>query len=199
MYFCQMISIGNTIISEEVVKKQFSCDLGKCHGDCCVEGDAGAPLEAEEISQLEDFIEDIYPYMTEAGKQVVKENGVFDYDTDGELVTPLVNNRECAFVYFENNIALCAIEKAYREKKISFIKPISCHLYPIRITKYTGFEALNYHHWGICDFALVKGKKEQKAVYEFLKEPLIRKYGEHWYKTLVEEINSGRYDEVLNR
>ncbi len=194
-----MISIGNTIISEEVIKKQFSCDLSKCHGDCCVEGDAGAPLDVDEISQLEDFIDEIYPFMNEKGKAVVKKNGVFDYDIDGELVTPLVNDRECAFVYFENKIALCAIEKAYRENKIPNIKPISCSLYPIRITEYKGFEAVNYSHWDICDLARVKGKKEKVAVYEFLKEPLIRKYGEAWYATLIEEIESGRYDEVLNR
>ncbi len=194
-----MISIGNTIISEEVIKKQFSCDLKKCHGDCCVEGDAGAPLDVDEISQLEDFIDKILPFMTEEGRKVVEKNGVFDYDMNGELVTPLVNNKECAFVYFENKIAFCAIEKAYIEKKISFIKPISCHLYPIRITEYKDFEAVNYHHWGICDFARVKGKNEKMAVYEFLKEPLIRKYGADWYKTLEKEVNSGRHNEVLNR
>ena len=194
-----MISIGNTIVSEEVIKKQFSCDLSKCHGDCCVEGDAGAPLDVDEISQLEDYIDRILPYMTDKGREVIKKNGVYDYDEDGELVTPLVNDRECAFVYFENNIALCAIEKAYRDKAIPNIKPISCSLYPIRITEYKDFEAVNYHHWDICDLARIKGKKEKIAVYEFLKEPLIRKYGKDWYKTLEEEVNSGRYDEVLNR
>jgi len=194
-----MISIGNTIISEEVIKKLFSCDLSKCHGDCCVEGDAGAPLDVDEISQLEDYIDRILPYMTDKGREVIKKNGVYDYDEDGELVTPLVNDRECAFVYFENNIALCAIEKAYRDKAIPNIKPISCSLYPIRITEYKDFEAVNYHHWDICDLARIKGKKEKIAVYEFLKEPLIRKYGKDWYKTLEEEVNSGRYDEVLNR
>lgn len=194
-----MISIGHTIISEEVIKKQFSCDLNACHGECCVAGDAGAPLDVDEISQLEDFIEKIYPYMNEAGRKVIEKEGVFSYDMDGDLVTPLVNDAECAFVYFENKIALCAIEKAYREKKIPNIKPISCSLYPIRITEYKDFEAINYHHWGICDLARVKGKKEKIAVYEFLKEPLIRKYGKAWYKTLEDEVNSGRYDEVLNR
>lgn len=194
-----MISIGNTIISEEVIKKQFSCDLSKCYGECCVQGDAGAPLDVDEISQLEDFIDKIKPYMTEEGRKVIEKEGVFDYDVDGELVTPLVNNRECAFVYFENKIALCSIEKAYREGKIPNIKPISCSLYPIRITEYKDFEAVNYHHWDICDLARVKGKKEKMAVYEFLKEPLIRKYGKAWYKTLEEEVNSGRYDEVLNQ
>jgi hypothetical protein len=194
-----MISIGNTIVSEEVIKKQFSCDLHACHGECCVQGDSGAPLEEEEISIIEDLLDDIEPFMTEAGKEVVRLKGVFDYDEDGDFVTTLVNDRECAFVYFENDIALCAIEKAYREGKINYYKPISCHLYPIRISKYSGFEAINYHKWEICDLALLKGKKEKVALYEYVKEPLIRKYGAEWYEKLVQEVNSGLYDEVLNR
>ena len=194
-----MISIGNTIISEEVIKKQFSCDLSKCYGECCVAGDAGAPLDVDEISQLEDYIDKIKPYMTEEGRKVIEKEGVFDYEMDGELVTPLVNDKECAFVFFENNIALCAIEKAYIEKKIPNIKPISCSLYPIRITEYKDFDAVNYHHWDICDLARVKGKNEKIAVYEFLKEPLIRKYGKDWYHELEEVVKSGHYSEMLNR
>ncbi|NOR86071.1 MAG: DUF3109 family protein [Bacteroidales bacterium] len=194
-----MISIGKTIISEEVIKKQFSCDLNACYGECCVQGDSGAPLEEDEIGVLEDALDEILPYMTPAGKEVAQLKGVFDYDEDGDFVTTLVEEKECAFVYFENNIALCAIEKAYREGKISFIKPISCHLYPIRISKYSDFEAINYHRWNICDLALLKGKKEQTALYKFVKEPLIRKYGEKWFQTLEEEIESGRYDEILER
>ncbi len=194
-----MISIGKTIISEEVVKKQFSCDLNACHGECCIQGDSGAPLEEEEIGVIEDHLDEIKPYMTKSGIEAVNKDGVFDYDSDGDFVTTLVHGQECAFVYFENEIALCAIEKAYREGKISYYKPISCHLYPIRISEYKDFEAINYHKWEICDLALLKGKKEQTAIYEFLKEPLIRKYGEDWYKQLDDEVKSGRYDEILNR
>ncbi|NPD44914.1 MULTISPECIES: DUF3109 family protein [unclassified Lentimicrobium] len=194
-----MISIGKTIISEEVVKKQFSCDLNACHGECCIQGDSGAPLEEEEIGVIEDCLDEIKPYMTKSGKAAVRKNGIFDYDSDGDFVTTLVKGQECAFVYFEGEIALCAIEKAYREGKINYYKPISCHLYPIRISQYKDFEAINYHKWEICDLALLKGKKEQSAIYEFLKEPLIRKYGEDWYKQLDEEVKSGRYDEILNR
>lgn len=194
-----MISIGKTIVSEEVIKKQFSCDLNACHGECCVQGDSGAPLEEEEIGMIEDYLDDIKPYMTKSGKAAVRKNGVFDYDSDGELVTTLVNGQECAFVYFENEISFCAIEKAYREGKIDYFKPISCHLYPIRITKFEGFEAINYHQWDICDLALLKGKKEKVALYEFVKEPLIRKYGKEWYDLLVKEVKSGIYDEILNR
>lgn len=194
-----MISIGKTIISEEVIKKQFSCDLNACHGECCIQGDSGAPLEEEEIGIIEDNLDEIKPYMTKSGKAAVRKNGVFDYDTDGDFVTTLVKGQECAFVYFEGEIALCAIEKAYREGKINYYKPISCHLYPIRISKFKDFEAINYHKWEICDLALLKGKKEQSAIYEFLKEPLIRKYGKDWYKQLEDEVKSGRYDEILNR
>lgn len=194
-----MISIGKTIVSEEVIKKQFSCDLRACHGECCVQGDSGAPLEDEEIGMIEDYLDDIKPYMTKPGKKAVRENGIFDYDSDGDIVTTLVNGQECAFVYFENEISFCAIEKAYREGKIDYIKPISCHLYPIRISKYQEFEAINYHQWDICDLALLKGEKEQTALYEFVKEPLIRKYGKDWYEQLDKEVKSGLYDEILNR
>lgn len=194
-----MISIGKTIVSEEVIKKQFSCDLKACHGECCVQGDSGAPLEEDEIGVIEDCLDDIKPYMTKAGKKAVRKNGVFDYDIDGDFVTTLVDGQECAFVYFENEIALCAIEKAYRDGKIDYYKPISCHLYPIRINKYKDFEAINYHQWDICDLALLKGEKEQTALYEFVKEPLIRKYGKDWYEQLDQEVKSGVYDEILNR
>ena len=194
-----MISIGKTIVSEEVIKKQFSCDLAACHGECCVQGDSGAPLEEDEIGIIEDYLDDIKPFMTPAGIKAVDESGVFDYDTDGEFVTTLVQGQECAFVYFENDIAFCAIEKAYRLGIIDYIKPISCHLYPIRISKYKDFEAINYHKWQICDLALLKGKREKTALYEFVKAPLIRKYGQDWYDQLVNEVQSGRYDEILKR
>ncbi len=194
-----MISIGKTIVSEELIKKHFSCDLKACYGECCIQGDSGAPLEEDEIGIIEDSLDEILPYMTPAGKEAVQLKGVFDYDEDGEFVTTLVEGQECAFVYFENDIALCAIEKAYREGKIQYFKPISCHLYPIRITKYSDFEAINYHQWNICDLALIKGEKENIPIYKYLKEPLIRKYGKKWYQQLEDEINSGRYDEILKR
>ncbi|MFZ4739704.1 MAG: DUF3109 family protein [Bacteroidales bacterium] len=179
-----MISIDNTLISDDLNEVCFVCDLKKCKGACCVEGDAGAPLDANEISILEDEIEVIKPYMTPAGIAVVEQIGVFDYDDWGNMVTPLVNHRECAFVYFENEIALCAIEKAWELKKLKFQKPISCHLYPVRVNTYTDFDAVNYQQWHICEKALINGKRLKIKVYEFLKEPLIRKYGHKWYKNL---------------
>lgn len=183
-----MIVIDNTIISEDIRDIRFCCDLKKCKGACCIEGDAGAPIEEEEISLLEDFIDEIKPYMTNEGIKVIESNGIFDFDEKGEYVTPLVNNRECAYVYFEDNITRCAIEKAFEEGKINFQKPVSCHLYPIRITKHKDFEAVNYHKWYICQSAFTLGKDINLPLYKFLKEPLIRKYGEEWYSNLVEKI-----------
>ncbi len=180
-----MIAIGNTLISDEIKTVNFSCDLSRCKGACCIEGDAGAPLEEEEISLLEDHIEVIKSFMVEEGIREVEDSGVFDYDSEGKFVTPLIKDGACVFVYFENGIARCAIEKAFLEKRISFAKPISCHLYPIRI-KNTGFnELINYHKWPICQKALEKGYNEKTPLYRFLEGALIRKYGRSWYNKLV--------------
>ncbi len=187
-----MITIDNTIISDDLIEKEFVCDLKKCKGECCVSGDEGAPLEEEEISLLEDYIDRIKPYMTEQGKRVIEKTGIFDYGASGEFVTPLVNDCECAFTIFKDGIAFCAIEKAFLEKKIKFQKPISCHLYPVRIQKYKDYEAVNYHQWHICKSATRTGRNLGVPVYEFLKEPLIRKFGEKWYKKLEEEAKSGK-------
>ena len=194
-----MISIGNTIISEDVIKVKFLCDLHACKGDCCIHGDEGAPLEEDEISIIEDNIDSIVPFMRQEGIDVIDKNGVFDYGMDGDYVTPLINNEECAFVYYENGISFCAIEKAYREGEINYIKPISCHLYPIRINEYNDFEAVNYHKWEICKPAIINGEEKGVPVYKMLKEPLIRKYGSEWYEQLEEELASGIYDEILNK
>lgn len=180
--------IDNSLITEELFTMNFSCDLAACKGECCVEGDAGAPLEMEEISIIEDNLEAIKPYMSESGLQAVEKTGVFDYDASGQFVTPLVDGKECAFVYFENEIAFCSIEKAFRLGKIKFIKPISCHLYPIRIKKYNGFDVLNYHRWHICESAVTAGKRNAVSLYRFLKEPLIRKFGEEWYEKLLQSL-----------
>jgi len=180
-----MVIIDDTLVSENLKKVHFICDLDKCHGDCCVEGDAGAPLEEDEIGILEDCLDEVKPYMTKEGLDVVEKNGVFDYDIDGEYVTPLVNDRECAFVYFENGISYCAIEKAWLEGKINFQKPISCHLYPVRLKELSSHTAVNYDQWHICNAALLKGKDNHVPLYQFLKEPLTRKFGAEWYEKLT--------------
>jgi len=193
-----MIIIGNTSISDDLYLVGFCCHLERCKGACCVAGDAGAPLEEEEISILEDELEKIKPYMTAQGIQTVEDMGVFDYDVQGKFVTPLVNDGECAFANFENGIAYCAVEKAFFEGVIKFRKPVSCHLYPVRITKYETFEAVNYEKWTICKPALKLGKKQKLPLYVFLKDALIRKYGESWYKELEKQINL-RSNEALTR
>lgn len=183
-----MIIIDDIIISDEFRDARFCCDVQKCLGVCCVEGDAGAPLLEEEISIIEDAMEEIEPYMLKEGIEVVEKRGAFDYDQSGEYVTPLINDKDCAFVYYEDTIAKCAIEKAYDEGRIDFQKPLSCHLYPVRITKSENFEAVNYHKWFICEPARTFGKKKDILLYKFLKDPLIRAYGEEWYGKLVKEI-----------
>ena len=180
-----MVEIDNTLVSDEVFEKRFLCDLAACKGACCVEGESGAPLEAEEIDILESILDDVKPYMRAEGIARIEETGVYTIDIDGEFVTPLVNDAECAFVTFDKSgIAKCAIETAFREGKTDFPKPISCHLYPIRVTELKDFSALNYNYWPICDPALVCGAKLDVKVYKFLKEPSIRKFGEDYYKKM---------------
>lgn len=185
-----MIVIDNKIISDEIGEVCFACDLRKCKGACCVDGDAGAPLEEEEIAMLEDDIDYIKPYMTRAGIREVELNGVFDYDAEGKFVTPLVEGDECAFVNFdEEGIAFCAIETAYLDGKTELAKPLSCHLYPIRISKLkNGDEAVNYHKWHICKPALKRGKSEKFKLSHFVKAALIRKYGKDWYERFLEAL-----------
>lgn len=191
-----MIPIDNTNVSDDLGLEKFVCNLKKCKGACCVAGDAGAPLLEEEIGQIEDGIEKIKLFMTEDGRRVINANGVFDYDIAGEFVTPLVNGRECAFTNFTDGIAWCAIEKAFEEKLIKFRKPVSCHLYPVRITKYKTFDAVNYHKWDICRPALVHGKRLGVPMYVFLKDALIRRYGKSWYNKLEKEILAGNPGKV---
>ncbi|MBC8320976.1 MAG: DUF3109 family protein [Bacteroidetes bacterium] len=183
-----MIIIDDILVSDEIKEIYFACNLHACKGDCCVAGDAGAPLDEEEISILEDDIDYIKPFMTKQGLEIIERGGVFEYDTDGEYVTPLVNDNECAFVYFENSISFCSIEKAYIEGKTEFQKPVSCHLYPIRLSKVGLSIAVNYHRWHICSPALNGGTKNGVPLYRYLKQPLIRKFGEPWFDKLIEQF-----------
>ena len=183
-----MIQVEDKIISLDVFEKHFVCDLNACKGACCVEGDSGAPLSKEEEKILDEIYEKVKPYMRKEGITEIENQGVAVYDSDGDLTTPLVNNCECAFVTFENGITKCTIEKAYLDDKIEFKKPISCHLFPIRIKEYRDFDAVNYEEIKICKPACECGSKLEVPVYVFLKEPLIRKYGEAWYKELLEAV-----------
>lgn len=179
-----MIQIGDKIVSRALFENHFLCHLEKCEGNCCVFGDSGAPLESVEADLLEKNIERITPYMRAEGLRAVKEKGTWVIDSDGDQVTPLVGREECAYVVFEEGIARCAVEKAYEEGSINFQKPVSCHLYPIRIGKLKNATALNYHQWSICEPARILGKKKGLPVFRFLRDPITRVFGTEFYDEL---------------
>lgn len=180
-----MVEIGRAIISRDVFEKHFMCDLLKCKGACCVEGDSGAPLTNDEAKIIEENYLSFNNYLPENHRREIKKQGYSVIDSDGDLVTPLVDNRQCAYSFFdEKGILKCAIEKVHFEGKIDFRKPISCHLFPIRITEYKRFDAVNYEALKICKPARKCGKVKEMPLYLFLKEPLIRKYGPEWYEQL---------------
>ncbi len=181
-----MVEIGKTIVSFELFEQLFCCDLGVCKGECCIEGDAGAPLELDEVAELERILPDVWDDLQPQCKEVIEKQGVAYCDEDGDMVTSIVDGGECVFTYIdkEDGTCKCVIEKAYREGRIDFYKPISCHLYPVRLAEYSQFTAVNYHRWQICSCAENLGSKLKLPVYKFLKTPLIRKFGEEWYKEL---------------
>ena len=188
-----MLQIDDTIISLDIIEESFCCDLAACKGICCVEGDAGAPLEEEEVALLEEVLPVVWDDLSPEAQKIIHEQGVAYIDEDNEYVTSIVNGKDCVFTcYTKDKTCICAIEKAYREGKIAFYKPISCHLYPVRVAKYRDFRAVNYHRWSVCKPAVTYGRKNGVKIYEFLKEPLIRKFGEEWYEQLsiaAKEIN----------
>lgn len=186
-----MIKVGEVLVSDDIKDKEFVCNLEKCKGACCVEGDFGAPLEENELAILEEIYPMVKPYLTKEGIATIEKEGKHVKDDDGELCTPVIGGRECAYAIYDNRgILKCGIEQAYLDGKITWKKPISCHLYPIRVTTKKNFEALNYNKWHICSPACALGKELQVPVYKFLKEPLIRKYGEAWYGELVTLIEA---------
>lgn len=180
-----MIQIEDTIISLDLLEEMFCCDLKTCKGICCVEGESGAPLEDEEIQQLEDVLPVIWDDLSPEAQKIIKEQGVAYIDEDGEYVTSIVHGKDCVFTcYTEDNTCICSVEKAFRNGKTNFYKPISCHLYPVRVAKYKEFKAVNYHQWKVCSSARTLGRSKRLRIYEFLKEPLIRKFGKEWYEQL---------------
>jgi hypothetical protein len=186
-----MIEIGQTVLSDDIADNFFLCDLQKCKGGCCLEGDLGAPLEKDELPVLEESLAKVRPYLSPEGIGTIDKQGPYLFDEDGEYSTTTINGKECVFaVYDDAGILRCGIENAYAEGKVSFRKPISCHLYPIRITKYDDFYAINYDRWEICRPACELGKAKQVPLYKFLGEALKRKFGEEWYKLLCNNIES---------
>lgn len=184
-----MFQIGNTIVSEELIENDFVCNLTACKGACCVGGEYGAPLDDAETEILVDIFSDVKPYLRPEGIDAIMKQGAFIKGEDGEWETPLVNNSECAYVVFsEQGIAKCGLEAAYTDGATTWKKPISCHLYPVRTRKYSEFTAVNYHKWEICDPACSLGKELKVPIYKFVKEALIKKFGEAWYQELEQVV-----------
>jgi hypothetical protein len=181
-----MIQIDNKVVGTSVLDECFICDLPKCLGACCVHGISGAPLEIEEIEILEAEMENILPYLKPEGVKAIEAQGVAVADFEGEITTPLIDGKECAYCIEENGISFCGIEKAYNAGKTTYLKPISCHLYPIRIKKFGDIIAVNYDRWDICKHAITLGNKEGVEVYKFLKDPIVRHFGEDFYNQLDE-------------
>ena len=186
-----LISIDNTLVSDEIISEEFVCNISKCKGECCVAGEAGAPLEKDEVTFLEKNYSKIKPFLNKKGIKSIESQGVFVKGLDGDLETPLVEGKECAYTVFsDSGIASCGIEKAYQQGVISFQKPISCHLYPVRVQNYESMIAVNYHSWSICSDACSLGESLKIPIYVFVKTALIRKFGEKWYSELTEHAKN---------
>ena len=180
-----ILDIDNVLITTDIFTEMFCCDLDACKGECCVEGDAGAPVTLDEIGQIEDAIDEVWGELSASAQSVIDRQGVAYTDRDCDLVTSIVGGKDCVFTCHSDGCCYCALEKAYREGRIKFCKPISCALYPIReVALKNGFTGLNSHRWDVCKAAVKKGRELQLPVYKFLKEPLIRRFGEEWYKAL---------------
>lgn len=182
-----MIQIQHTLLSDEIFEEQFICDLCKCKGQCCVEGESGAPITREEFDKINEILPEIRKDLSPKALELIERQGIAYTDTDGELVTSIIEGKECVFARFDaDGVCKCTIDSAFREGRISVQKPISCHLYPVRLHEYADFTAVNYHRWSVCRPALKLGRKEGVPLYRFLREPLIRKFGEEWYREVCE-------------
>lgn len=190
-----MIEIGKTIVSLDVLESKFCCNLDQCKGACCVDGDSGAPITEEEAALIEELYPDFKEYLSEENRSEVARQGYSVIDQDGDLVTPIIGNNECVYTFQdEKGITFCAIERAWIDKKIGFRKPVSCHLFPIRITEYKRFDGVNYEKLKICKPGRICGKSSGLPLWKYLEVPLVRKYGEEWYqelKLVAENLPSG--------
>lgn len=183
--------INNVVVPEEIISEYFLCPLSECKGMCCVAGDAGAPLEEWEIGPIEDALPELKAYMDEEGWDCVEKNGVFDYEIFGNLVTLLKPNEECVFVTWENGHTVCAIEKAHNAGATDIEKPVSCHLYPLRIERDESFDRITYHRWNVCRPAIAFGKSSGQTVFDITAAALARKYGDKWVDELRQLIRYG--------
>lgn len=193
-----MVQVGDVIISTDILTEMFCCDVSQCNGQCCIEGEAGAPLSADEVKKMETVLPIIQDLLPLESRHVIKEQGVSTYDRDGELVTQTVGGRECVFACKQGTLCLCASECAYRDGRTAWRKPVSCSLYPIREKRFIGgLIGLNLHHWNICEPARRKGRKQQLPVYRFLRQPLIERFGETWYAELEKTVTHLRKHRLL--
>ena len=187
-----IIQVGNVLLSSEILTEKFCCDLSVCKGQCCVEGDAGAPVTMEEIAEIEDCLDEVWGDLSASAQSVIDKQGVAYTDQEGDLVTSIVRGKDCVFTFYDDlegihDCCLCALEKAFRAGKTRFCKPVSCALYPIRAKKIgENLIGLNYNRWDVCKAAIEKGKALNLPLYQFLKDPLIRRFGEAWYQELLE-------------
>ncbi len=192
-----MVQIDDVIVGLDVFREKFVCNLDACKGKCCIEGDAGAPIEPDEVEKLEEILPVVWDELSPQAHEVIDRQGMIYTDEEGDMVTSIVDGKDCVFTcYDKNGCCHCAIEKAYHEGKTDFYKPVSCHLYPIRISDYGTCRVLNYHRWDVCKTAVLLGEKKNVPVYEFLKEPLIRKFGKEWYgefENVAEELKKQGY------
>lgn len=185
-----MLQIGDTVVRFDVLRERFCCDPAACRGACCVEGDAGAPLEEGEVTEIEENYAAIAPYMTTAGVATVERLGFAVVDEEGDTGTPLVDGRECAYAVEDGGCYGCAIERAWEAGESRFRKPISCHLYPLRVARYSSRELARYDRWKVCEPARARGEREDVPLYLFLKDALVRRYGEEWYEQLRHAVDA---------
>jgi len=192
-----ILDVGGILISSEILTERFCCDYEKCKGICCVEGDAGAPVTLDEIAGIEDALDTVWSDLSAQAQSVIDRQGVAYTDQEGDLVTSIVRGKDCVFTCYDGDSCLCALEKAFRSGKTNFCKPVSCALYPIRVKEFgNGVVGLNYNRWKICEDAIKKGQALDLPLYQFLKEPLIRRFGEAWYQELcdvADELRSQGY------
>ena len=202
-----IIQVGDVLLSSEILTEKFCCDLSACKGECCVEGDAGAPVTMEEIAEIEDCLDTVWGDLSASAQAVIDKQGVAYTDQEGDLVTSIVRGKDCVFTCYESlqfttvNIkcCLCALEKAYRAGKTQFCKPVSCALYPIREKRLgEGLVGLNYNRWAVCRMAVVKGNQENVRLYQFLRDPLIRRFGEDWYQELLDTVGELKHQGYLD-
>ncbi len=192
-----ILEVGGILISSEILTECFCCDYEKCKGICCVEGDAGAPVTMDEIAGIEDSLDTAWPMLSASAQSVIDRQGVAYTDKDGDLVTSIVRGKDCVFTCYDGDNCLCALEKVFREGKTKFCKPISCALYPIREKRFDGgLVGLNYNRWAVCADAVKKGKELHLRVYQFLKDPLIRRFGEAWYQELCDVAKEFNLDDT---